>query len=61
MADPRKPPGSDWDATFDDAEIFVETPTARSDVGPLPEPDDTDRARMDFQDDNDTQPGVESR
>jgi len=40
MADPRKPPGSDWDPTLDDAEIFVETPTVRSDIAPLPESDD---------------------
>ena len=40
MADPRKPPGSDWDPTLDDAEIFVETPTVPSDIAPLPENDD---------------------
>ena len=40
MADPRKPPGSDWDPTLDDAEIFVETPTVPSDIAPLPESDD---------------------
>jgi hypothetical protein len=40
MAGPRKPPGSDWDPTLDDAEIFIEAPTAPSGVGPLPESDD---------------------
>jgi tetratricopeptide (TPR) repeat protein len=61
MAGPRKPPGSDWDPTLDDAEIFVETPTIRSDIAPLPESDDgADLAVLDdFQDDNDTQPGVD--
>ena len=40
MAGPRKPPGSDWDPTLDDAEIFIETPTVRSDIGPLPDSDE---------------------
>ena len=60
MADPRKPPGSDWDPTFDDAEIFVETPTVNSEIAPLPEADETsDMGGVDFQDDGDTQPGVD--
>ena len=40
MADPRKPPGPEWDPAFDDAEIFVEQPTAPSLFSPLPEDDD---------------------
>jgi len=39
MADPRKPGNSDWDPMFDDddAEIFVEVPTVRTEIGPLPD------------------------
>ena len=40
MADPRKPQGPEWDPAFDDAEIFVEQPTAPSLFSPLPEEDD---------------------
>ena len=63
MAGPRKPPGSDWDPTLDDAEIFIEAPTAPSGVGPLPESDDAatdDSVGLDdvFQDEN-TQPGID--
>ncbi|HXU04181.1 MAG TPA: tetratricopeptide repeat protein [Polyangia bacterium] len=61
MAGPRKPPGSDWDPTLDDAEIFVETPTAPSGVGPLPESDDeNDSVALDdvFRDE-DTELGID--
>ncbi len=59
MAGPRKPSGSDWDPTLDDAEIFVETPTARSDIGPLPESDDASEVvGFDDMNDDDTLPGV---
>ena len=60
MAGPRKPPGSDWDPTLDDAEIFIEAPTAPSGLGPLPERDDasdTDGLDDVFLDEN-TQPGT---
>ena len=45
MADPRKPPGPEWDPAFDDAEIFVEQPTAPSLFSPLPSPRRTTTAR----------------
>src|SRR4029077_3775907 len=57
MAGPRKPPDSDW-PSVDDAEIFVETPTARSEMRPLAESEDeTDLPIDDFQNERDTQPG----
>ena len=61
MAGPRKPSGSDWDPTFDDAEIFIEAPTAPSNVGPLPESDDADEGLGigDMFPDEDTLPGVD--
>jgi len=57
MAGPRKPYGSDWDPTLDDAEIFVETPTVKSEIRPLPESDDV--AVDEFENERDTQPGVQ--
>jgi Tfp pilus assembly protein PilF len=59
MAGPRKP--SDWDPTLDDeAEIFVETPTVKSEIRPLPESGDADDLAVDeFQHERDTQPGAE--
>ena len=60
MADPRKPPGSDWDPTLDDAEIFVETPTVPSDIAPLPESDDDTIGVADvLPDDGDMLPGMD--
>ena len=61
MAGPRKPTGSDWDPTLDDAEIFIEAPTAPSTVGPLPESDDTGEGlgMSDMFPDEDTLPGVD--
>jgi tetratricopeptide (TPR) repeat protein len=61
MAGPRKPTGSDWDPTLDDAEIFIEAPTAPSNVGPLPVGDETGEGfgDSDMFPDEDTLPGVD--
>jgi len=59
MAGPRKPSGPEWDPTLDDAEIFVETPTVPSDIGPLPESDDeAEVVAFDDMNGDDTMPGV---
>jgi hypothetical protein len=62
MAGPRKPSGPEWDPTLDDAEIFVESPTAPS-IGrpPLEGDDGADVVALDdvFQDDGDTMPGMD--
>ena len=59
MAGPRKPSDPNW-PSVDDAEIFVETPTARSEIRPLPESDDADDLPIDdFQNERDTQPGTQ--
>jgi tetratricopeptide (TPR) repeat protein len=63
MAGPRKPEDSGWDpAIDDDAEIFVEMPTAKSDVNPLNHPDEitanVGMAADEFSDE-DTQPGID--
>ncbi|HEY7373120.1 MAG TPA: tetratricopeptide repeat protein, partial [Polyangia bacterium] len=60
MAGPGKPPGSDWE---EEAEIFVETPTVRSEIRPLPEAPGYEDAGADvavdeFENDRDTQPGA---
>jgi hypothetical protein len=61
MAGPRKPSGSDWDPMFDDAEIFIEAPTAPSNVGTLPDSGDADEGlgMGDMFPDEDTLPGVD--
>ena len=62
MAGPRKPQDPGWDpALDDDAEIFVEMPTAKSDVNPLRYADEI-TANVGMPDefsDEDTQPGVD--
>jgi hypothetical protein len=62
MAGPRKPEDPGWDPDLDDAEIFVEMPTAKSDVNPLRYPDEiTANVGMpaDEFSDEDTQPGID--
>jgi lipopolysaccharide biosynthesis regulator YciM len=62
MAGPRKPQDPGWDpALDDDAEIFVEMPTAKSDVNPLRYADEI-TANVGMPDefsDEDTQPGID--
>lgn len=65
MAGPRKPSGSDWDLPFDDAEIFIETTTVRSELGTVPETGeaadaDPDLGLDEFQHERDTQPGAQA-
>jgi hypothetical protein len=58
VADPRKPPGPEWDPAFDDAEIFVEQPTAPSLFSPLPEDDGAEVIAIDDAEDNTDQQSI---